>query len=58
MLEDLRCPRCHHKLCRISLERHPHIEIKCSKCGLLNERDYDPQRYVKKDDAPTTDLFN
>ncbi len=58
MLEDLRCRRCHHKLCRISLERHPHIEIKCEHCGLLNEWNYHSTRYVKKEDATTPKLFD
>ncbi len=57
MLEDLRCRRCHHKLCRISLERHPHVEIKCERCGLINEYDFDPTRYVKKGESPSHNLF-
>lgn len=58
MLEDLRCRRCHAKLARTSLKRHPHIEIKCYRCGQINEWDYDPSRYVRKGPEPTPTPFD
>ncbi len=58
MLEELRCRKCHALLAKTSLTRHPHVEIKCYRCGRLNTWDYDPSRYVRKDDAPTRPLFD
>lgn len=41
MIVDVRCKKCKKLLCRSNLRGR--IEIKCSRCGLINVMDFESQ---------------
>ncbi len=57
MISEYRCTRCHHLLFKGSLKlllgkrrasEQPTIEIKCDRCGKLNDFTYNPDQLVEK----------